>query len=203
MFDPSMATKALAYESLMKRRHLVFGLLFLLFSGAPLYAGERPMAEPRVPTEKLAAARALTSPLPYSAETVEIGKAIYHGKGGCANCHGVNGRGNGPAAMGLDPAPRDFHPHGFWRHRTEGELFWVIKYGSTGTAMIGFDGQLTDEEIWAVIQYERSFAADHGHGGGMGAHGGMGRMGPREEMGPRGPMGGMGPREGDCCPESR
>ncbi|MEK6526983.1 MAG: hypothetical protein AABZ22_08925, partial [Nitrospirota bacterium] len=35
--------------------------------------------------------------------------------------------------------------HGLWRHRTEGEIFWVIKHGSPGTAMIGFGTQLTDE----------------------------------------------------------
>ena len=34
--------------------------------------------------------------------------------------------------------------------------------------MIGFGGVLTDEEIWAIIQYEQSFAGDHGPGRGMG-----------------------------------
>jgi len=186
----------------MRRFHILSVFILLLLGGSPVYGDERHLMAPRVPADKLAEARALTSPLPNSAETIEKGKALYQGKGTCANCHGVNGRGNGPAAMALDPAPRNFHHHQFWRHRTEGELFWVIKYGSPGTAMIGFDGQLTDEEIWTIIQYERSFSEDHGHGHGMGAHEGMGRMGPREEMGPRGPMGGMGPRDGDCCADS-
>jgi hypothetical protein len=65
--------------------------------------------------------------------------------------------------------------------------------------MIGFVGQLTDEEIWAIIQYERSFAGEHGPG--MMGHGkGMGpMMGTGEGMGPRGPMGGMGRCEGEDC----
>ena len=66
-------------------------------------------------------------------------------QGTCFNCHGKDGMGNGPAAVGLDPSPRNFHHHGLWRHRTEGEIFWVIKHGSPGTAMIGFGTQLTDE----------------------------------------------------------
>ena len=116
-------------------------------------AAERHMMQPRVPADKLAEARALVSPLPDSAETVEKGKMLYNGKGTCFNCHGKDGSGNGMAAVGLDPSPRNFQHHGFWRHRTEGEIFWVIKHGSSGSAMIGFGDQLTDEEIWSIIQY--------------------------------------------------
>ena len=97
-------------------------------------------------------------------------------------------------ALSLDPSPRNFQHHGFWRHRTEGEIFWVIKNGSPGTSMIGFTGQLTDEEIWAIIQYERSFAGSHGAG--MMGRGDMGGMGGREHRGPRGMMGGC---EGEHC----
>jgi mono/diheme cytochrome c family protein len=165
-------------------------------------AAEQHMMQPRVPTDKLAEARALTSPLPDSPEIVEKGKALYHGKGTCFNCHGKDGMGDGPAATGLDPAPRNFHHHGFWRHRTEGEIFWVIKNGSAGTSMIGFVGQLTDEEIWAIIQYERSFVGEHGPGV-MGRGKGMGpMMGPGGGMGGmehRGPRGGMGGCEGERC----
>jgi mono/diheme cytochrome c family protein len=150
---------------------------------------ERHMMQPRVPADKLAEARALTSPLPDSPEIVEKGKALYHGKGTCFNCHGKDGDGNGPVAAQLDPSPRNFQHHGFWRHRTEGEVFWVIKHGSLGTSMIGFDGQLTDEDIWSIIQYERSFAGEHGPGM-MGQGRGMGPM-----MGP----GGMSSGGEGCC----
>lgn len=148
-------------------------------------AAERHMMQPRVPADKLAEARTLTSPLPDSPEVVEQGKVLYNGKGTCLNCHGKDGGGNGPGAAQLDPSPRNFRHHGFWRHRTEGELFWVIKYGSPGTGMLGFGQALSDEEIWAIIQYERTFAG--GHGPGMMGYG-RGR-GPRRE--PSGGMGGM------------
>jgi mono/diheme cytochrome c family protein len=150
------------------------------------------MMQPRVPADKLEEAMALTSPLPDSEEAIEKGKALYNGKGTCFNCHGKGGGGDGPVAAGLDPAPRNFHHHGFWRHRTEGEIFWVIKHGSSGTAMVPFGGLLSDEEIWAVIQYLRTFADDQGGHGGM-DHGGMGHRGGR------GPMGGMGRCEGQGC----
>jgi mono/diheme cytochrome c family protein len=161
----------------MRTRVVFCGLLAALLSQASMViAAERPMMQPRVPADKLAEARALTSPLPDSPEVIEKGKGLYNSKGTCFNCHGKDGSGNGMAAVGLDPSPRNFQHHGFWRHRTEGEIFWVIKHGSSGTAMIGFGDQLSDEEIWSIIQYERSFAGEHGHGMGpiMGPGGGMG-----------------------------
>jgi mono/diheme cytochrome c family protein len=167
---------------------------------APPVGAERHMMQPRVPADKLAEARALKSPLSNSPEVVEKGKALYDGKGTCFNCHGTDGGGNGPAAAKLNPAPRNFRHHGFWRHRTEGEIFWVIKHGSPGTGMIGFGPILSDEEIWSVIQYERTFAGAHGpgmrgHRGGMGPGSGMGGM-PREQ---RSGKGDRNDCEGEAC----
>lgn len=178
------------------------GLVLALVFGAPLVFaqqhGHQQMMMPRVPADQLEEARALTSPFPQSLDIVEQGKAIYEGKGTCINCHGANGRGDGPGAATLTPPPRVFRSHGFWQHRTEGEIFWVIKHGSPGTAMIPFGGLLSDEEIWTVMQYERAFANGQGPGG-MGRHRGMG---PRNEGGHRGPHERPGV-QGECCQESK
>ena len=167
-------------------RHTVVLVLFSFIIGRWLLAGaaEQPMMQPRVPVDKLAEARALVSPFPDSLEMLAKGKALYEGKGTCVNCHGQSGAGDGPVAASLNPAPRNFHQHGFWRHRTEGEIFWVIKYGSPGTSMIGFGEQLTDDEIWTIIQYERSFSGGHR---------------PRHGMGPRHGVGSMGAGGDGCC----
>ena len=128
----------------------------------PSWAAERHRLQLLVPEDKLAEARALTSPLPNSPETVAQGKAIYDGKGACFRCHGKDGDGNGPLAAKVNPSPRNFQDHGFWSHRTEGEIFWVIKNGSPGTGLVGYGDQLTDGEIWTLIQYIRGFAREHG-----------------------------------------
>ena len=70
------------------------------------------MTQPLVPADKLAAARALTRLFPSSPKIIEQGKAIYNGKGGCFNCHGKDGDGNGPLAAQLDPSPRNFQHDG-------------------------------------------------------------------------------------------
>ena len=73
----------------------------------------------------------------------------------------------------------------------------MIKHGSTGTSMIGFGDLLSDEEIWSIIEYERSFAGEHGQGRGRGSM--MGPGGPMGGMEHRGPRGGMGGCEGEGC----
>jgi mono/diheme cytochrome c family protein len=187
---------ATAYQRSKVMKTSMFPLIAVVVSLAiPAGAAERHMMQSLVPADKLAEARALTSPFPKSPETVAQGKALYNGKGACFNCHGTDGDGNGPLAAQLNPSPRNFQHHGFWRHRTEGEIFWVIKHGSVGTSMVGFGGQLTDGEIWALIQYIRNFGGEHGPGmmgrgegmgpmmGRGGGMGGMGHGGPRGEMG--------------------
>lgn len=161
-------------------------LMVLLVSLAiPAGAAERHMMQSLVPADKLVEARALTSPLPRSLEIVEQGKALYDGKGGCFNCHGKDGDGSGPLAAQLKPSPRNFQDQGFWSHRTEGEIFWVIKNGSPDTSIVGYGDQLTDGEIWALIQYIRSLSGEH-ESGMMGGGEGMGPM-----MGSGSGMGGM------------
>jgi mono/diheme cytochrome c family protein len=171
-----------------------------LCCAAPAGAAERHMMQPIVPADKLAEARALKNPLSNSPEVIAQGKTVYNGKGGCVTCHGIDGDGKGPAAASMNPSPRNFQHHGFWRHRTEGEVFWAIKYGSPGTAMIAFGSVLSDNDMWALIQYERTFAGMHGPGM-MGHREGMGpgNMGGREGMGHRGRSGGMNECKGEAC----
>jgi uncharacterized membrane protein YkoI/mono/diheme cytochrome c family protein len=157
------------------------GCISLLFIGASVVPAQQQrhqqMMMPRVPADKLEEAKALHNPLPPSPDVVEKGKVIYEGKGTCVNCHGASGHGDGPAGAVLNPPPRVFRSHGFWRHRSEGEIFWVIKHGVPGTGMIPFGGLLTDEEIWTVMHYERSFAGGPRGEGGPGH--GPGRRGGR------------------------
>ncbi len=157
----------------VQRIALVGACLMLLVASVVAADDHGPgMMRPRVPADQLEAARALTNPLPESPDTVAQGKALYEGKAICVTCHGVAGYGDGPAGAGLSPAPRNFHHRGFWRHRSEGELFWVVKHGIPGTGMPAFGAQLSDEEIWALLRYERTFADRRGHGPGRHGRGG-------------------------------
>jgi mono/diheme cytochrome c family protein len=133
-------------------------LLFSLMTGAPAFAAERDPLLPRVPKDLLPKVKEMKNPFPATPENIAKGKEIFDGKGTCYVCHGKEGKGDGQAATGLEPSPRNFINPAFHTARTDGELYWVIKNGSPGTAMIPMVGSTIDEdEAWYVLMYERSF----------------------------------------------
>lgn len=138
-------------------------LIALLFQIEDAWGAERDLSLPRVPSNRLDEAKALKNPYPSSPENVEKGKAIFEGKGTCYVCHGKTGNGDGLAAVGFDPSPRNFTNPAFQAMRTDGELFWVIRNGSPGTAMMPMVGSVIDEqEAWLVLLYERSLSKSSG-----------------------------------------
>jgi len=122
-----------------------------------------PPTKDRVPTAHSDKAKALHAPFgdarTASAEIVTAGKTLYEGKGTCFLCHGIGGKGDGPAShMQTAHPPRDFTDCAFQQARDDGELFWVIKYGSPGTGMQALiPNILNEEEGWKVVAYLRSF----------------------------------------------
>lgn len=124
-------------------------------------AAERDVTAPRVPPEHLAQARSLKNPFAPTPKNIARGKAIFVGKGTCLVCHGKEGKGDGLAAVGLDPSPRNFTNPLFHRSRTDGELFWILKHGSPGTAMMPMIGSvINDEEGWLVLLFVRSLSTE-------------------------------------------
>lgn len=93
---------------------------------------------------------------PARASEAVSGAAVYAAN--CALCHGEDGRGEGQAAVGLEPPPADFND-GEWK-TGDGSLAAIrntVANGSPGTAMIGWKGTLTDAEIDAVARYVQAF----------------------------------------------
>jgi len=125
------------------------------------WAADPAVLRPRVPPDQIEAARTVTNPLPVGEEVTAKGKALYEGKAFCKTCHGPDGKGlGGDIAPGTlkGPLPRNFTDKKWQAARTDGELFWVLKNGSKGTAMAPFIPLvLTEEEAWQVLRYVRSF----------------------------------------------
>ena len=130
----------------------------MLLSVSIVGAEEKDPTKPRVPAEQMADAKAMKNPVEATPDSIAKGKAFYEGKGTCFNCHGKEGKGNGPAGAMLNPSPRDFTNCKFHKKRKDGELMWVIKNGSPGTGMVSLiPAAVTEEEAWHIINYERSF----------------------------------------------
>ena len=67
----------------------------------------------------------------------------------CAGCHGTDGRGDGIAAKGLDPAPSNFHDANRMAQRSIYGLYSSITLGVPGTAMKAFS-HLGEDDRWAL-----------------------------------------------------
>ena len=93
--------------------------------------------------------------------TLALGQTTYLEY--CIQCHGVDGKGKGPAAQGLLPPPRDL-TQGLYKFPwiAYGELphdedfARIIRHGLKGSAMLPWD--ISDERLDAVIQYIKTFA---------------------------------------------
>ena len=72
----------------------------------------------------------------------------------CLVCHGVLGRGDGPAARALRPPPADLTQH--VTAHTEGELWWWVTNGLAGTQMPAWKTALSDAERWDAVNYLRN-----------------------------------------------
>lgn len=139
---------------------MMSGCMVLALTAAA-WAEERDPLRPRVPEERLAEARALDNPIEATPASINIGKGVFRGRGSCNVCHGEEGRGDGIGASGLDPSPRDLTSARWQDARSDGELMWVFRHGSPGTAMITVvPGLVTEEQAWHLVNYIRSIKAN-------------------------------------------
>jgi mono/diheme cytochrome c family protein len=123
----------------------------------PAWATDPEILRPRVPPGEISAAKALSNPFAATPEQIQKGDAIFHGKGFCAACHGRDGKGLGEGLELKGPLPRDFTDRTWQAARADGELLWILKNGSQGTAMAPFIPLvLTEDEAWQVLVYVRS-----------------------------------------------
>ncbi len=91
------------------------------------------------------------NPVPPNADSIIAGKAIYFAN--CLACHGVTGKGDGPAAAACNPRPKDLSDPKI-TSQTDGELFWKITEGRK--PMPSYDKLLSETQRWQVIDYLRT-----------------------------------------------
>ena len=75
----------------------------------------------------------------------------------CASCHGVTGRGDGPAGAALEPKPANFMDSERMSGISPFQAFNTIRLGVPGTAMAPF--ALSESETWDLAFYVSSLRA--------------------------------------------
>lgn len=88
----------------------------------------------------------------------------------CSVCHGEQGDGKSRAQGSMKPPPRDFTTPQAAQELTRDRMLAAVKGGVPGTAMVGWNKQLSDAQIAGVVDYVReslmraSVAADSSRG---------------------------------------
>ena len=101
-----------------------------------------------------------SNPVAATPQNVLAGKTLFRVDAkptACKVCHGISGDGLGILFHRVKPKPRNFTCIHTMKDLSDGQLFWVIKNGSPGTAMPSFS-YLADEQVWQLILYLRSFS---------------------------------------------
>jgi mono/diheme cytochrome c family protein len=128
----------------MKTMKLLFVSSLVLFFSATLVAQPKPWVVP-------ANFKTMKNPVAKSEVSDKAGLAIFTKN--CAACHGKTGLGDGVKARALKNFPGDFSKADF-QGLADGELFYKTKNGRD--EMPKYEGKLTDDDIWNVVNYLRT-----------------------------------------------
>jgi mono/diheme cytochrome c family protein len=96
--------------------------------------------------------KSMANPVAKGDASNKAGMALYTKN--CASCHGKTGLGDGVKARMLSTNPGDFSGS-FFQNQTDGEHFYKTKFGRG--EMPKYEGKLTDDEIWNIVNYMRTF----------------------------------------------
>ncbi len=89
--------------------------------------------------------------IPTQPPSLARGAEVY--RANCAACHGADGRGDGPAAAGLNPRPTNLADWNGLKDQSPLDYYRRITIGVVGTAMPSFELRLPAQDRWAAALY--------------------------------------------------
>jgi mono/diheme cytochrome c family protein len=141
---------------IIERVHISRAVLAVGITAAiGMAAACRPAPADRPSTTAAQAPAATAAAAPVS---LEHGRDLY--KANCAPCHGEQGHGDGPAAAGFNPKPRNHSDAAYMSKLTDEDIAKVIQYGGAmkGMPLMPSNPVLKGADLQAVIAYTRSLS---------------------------------------------
>jgi copper transport protein len=129
------------------RRPALAPRLLRVGSAAALVIGVAVVAVSLLPED----AETTGNPIDPTSTSIGIGRGLFEAN--CIQCHGVDGRGDGPLADTLPVAPADFRRH-IPIHADE--FFFTVMTNGLGDVMPAFGDQLTEDERWHLLNFLKS-----------------------------------------------
>jgi len=136
-------------RSCVPKWRVVLTAAILLTATGLSYSGDSPPDDWKAPPRFAK----IKNPVPADPASIATGKTIYLAN--CMACHGMSGKGDGPAAISCNPRPKDLADPKI-ASQADGELFWKITEGRNG--MKPYRKLLTETQRWTVINYIRTLA---------------------------------------------
>jgi mono/diheme cytochrome c family protein len=96
------------------------------------------------------------NPIHPDGESIATGSALFITN--CGPCHGVDGKGDGPVGLTMNPRPADLTQHAIPGVHTDAQLYEWITNGFPGTRMPAFKSVLSDTDRWHLVNFIRTFA---------------------------------------------
>jgi mono/diheme cytochrome c family protein len=129
----------------MKTLKLLFVCAAALMVTVSLVAQPKPWVVP-------ANFKSMKNPVAKGDASNKAGMAKYTAN--CASCHGKAGLGDGVKARALKGSAGNFSQSEF-QGQSDGDLFFKTKTGRG--EMPKYEGKLSDDDIWNVVNYMRTF----------------------------------------------
>lgn len=95
-------------------------------------------------------ADAMKNPVAFDTAATSSGKILFTQH--CVACHGIKGKGDGVAGIGLNPPPGNLASQKV-QNQSDGAIYWKITEGNP--PMASYKTTLTDEQRWQLVNYIR------------------------------------------------
>jgi len=136
----------------MKKRIIINLFSFIFLTGLIILSG---FIQPQQNEKWIAPSYTdtLHNPMAMDEASIVSAKKIYNNV--CWTCHGLEGKGNGPASTTCKPKPAD-HTSAVVQHQSDGALFWKITTGRG--IMQPYAKLLSSKQRWMLVNYIRTLS---------------------------------------------
>lgn len=132
-------------------KKIIFSSLATVIGASFLFMNVEAQQTPK-PWEVPAEFKNMKNPVASNDASIKAGGALYMKN--CASCHGKTGLGDGVKSRALKDYAGDFSG-AFYQNQTDGEHFYKTKFGRN--EMPKYEGKMSDEDIWSMVNYMRTF----------------------------------------------
>ncbi len=138
----------------------IAGYLFVISGGMPVPTKSKPLPlEQAIAEKSIEVATKNTDSIkpPFEATEPNLleGAKLYLTN--CAACHGLPTKEKNAIAKGMfPPPPQLFNPDEAAVGFPAGGIYWIVKNGIRLTGMPGYEGNLTDQQLWQLTHVVHS-----------------------------------------------